>query len=185
MHKLAAWAWLISQWSSKLSLTSPRKEGILLERERFGQQKTNNSELGWVGHWSVWCSWVCFPTSSDSFQLQIRMCPVPPNCLGLWICKAGTSKSLQVCYYQGKNAAREAVTHSLSRGSNFSSSAFLPLCALCRKKRDASWLVMGWDCLPDKKTSKCLNVHSANQFMEEFNSWGNGSQFPMQQQNEI
>lgn len=77
MHKLAAWAWLISQWSSKLSLTSPRKEGILLERENFGQQKTNISELGWVGHWSVWCSCVCFPTSSDSFQLQIRMCPVP------------------------------------------------------------------------------------------------------------
>lgn len=76
--------------------TSPRKEGISSERERFSQQKLHNLELGWLGHWSVWCSCACLPTSSDSSSCSFG------RALGLPICKALTSVSLQVCCCQGK-----------------------------------------------------------------------------------
>lgn len=132
---------------------SRRKEGILLEKKRLGQQKMHNLELGWLGHWSVCCSCACLPTSSDSSSCSLG-CATSPSSLGLWICKALNSVP------SGKTAAMEAVTHRLSRGSSFALSSFLSLCALCRKKRDTSWLEMGRDCLPDKKTSRCLNVHT-------------------------
>lgn len=81
--------------------TSPRKQGILLEREGLGQQKMHSLELGWLGHWSVWCSCACLPTSSDSTSYSSG-CALCPSSLGLRIGKALTSVSLQVCYCQGK-----------------------------------------------------------------------------------
>lgn len=149
--QLAAWAGLTLQCSHTHS-----QKSVLLGRERFEQEKMHNLELGWFGHWSVWCRWFCLPTNS-LFQLWMRMCSV--------IKQPGTANPQDVdvsvpsgVSLPGENAAREAVTHSLSRGSSLSSGSFLPLCTLCRKER-YQLIRYGRRPPPNKKASRGLNVY--------------------------
>lgn len=115
-----------------IAVQSHSEKGVLLVRERLEQEKMHNPEQGWMGVDLFGADGaVCPQTASSSCGLGCALCP---SSLGPQIHKMSMSESLQ-CVIVRENAAREAVTHSLSRGSSLSSGSFLPLCTLGRKER--------------------------------------------------
>lgn len=154
--QLTAWAWLIVQCRNKLSRHLTQKRGRFIGDGETWPARGAQFRAGLTGALLCVVQLPLFARRQRLYQLPLRRV-LRTSSLGLWIRQALTSVSLQVCYCQGESAASEAATHSLSRGSGFSLGSLLPLCTLWGKKRDTGWL--RWDCLPDKKTCRRLNMH--------------------------
>ena len=136
LRQLVAWVWLIWQYSSKLCRHLTQKRGHFVRQVETWPTKDAQFRSGLIGA-LICLVWLClFAHKQRLLQLQLRMCPAPkqPGSANLQGIDFGVFSGVLL---SGKNAAREAVTHSLSRVSGFSSGSFLPLCTLCSKKRDA------------------------------------------------